>query len=291
MRSRLAKAARRRSGAIVRSISKRRARAASRSKSTWPSRESRARRPRRSRRTRQGMPSSPYPPKKHWRAIARWPRPSAISQTGSCRRLKKKMHVMVQDRDHEDGYLRHAQSAVTFARDRNLEREAVVDQRALMRDALKRSMGHASFEERVAKGDLIEVKTAVGRSFTTPEMITLERENIEHMRAGQDRYTPLVGQHNTFEHLSNSQRGRNDPRQPRPDHGITGRGGRGQDHFFSRPPRSGGERRLRGGRLRANVAGSVSARRGRHPVQHVAASSCSGRERPRTRRPASLLRR
>ena len=58
-----------------------------------------------------------------------------------------------------DGRLRHAQSAVTFARDRNLEREAVVDERALMRDALKRSMGHASFEEvrshfqeRIAKG-------------------------------------------------------------------------------------------------------------------------------------------
>src|SRR3989449_4207208 len=31
--------------------------------------------------------------------------------------------------------------AVTYAKDRNLEREAVVDERALMRDALKRSMG------------------------------------------------------------------------------------------------------------------------------------------------------
>ncbi len=30
---------------------------------------------------------------------------------------------------------------MTFARDRNLERDAVVDERALMRDALKRSMG------------------------------------------------------------------------------------------------------------------------------------------------------
>ena len=54
---------------------------------------------------------------------------------------KEKMHVI--DQEH-DGRLRHAQSAVTFARDRNLEREAVVDERALMRDALKRSMGHAS---------------------------------------------------------------------------------------------------------------------------------------------------
>jgi ATP-dependent exoDNAse (exonuclease V) alpha subunit len=122
---------------------------------------------------------------------------------------KGKTHAI----DHEDGRLRHAQSAVTFARDRNLEREAVVDERALMRDALKRSMGHASFEEvrshfqeRVQKGDLIEVKTPIGRSFTTPEMVSLERDNIERMQTGQHRYAPVVQQHNHFEHLSDGQR-------------------------------------------------------------------------------------
>jgi len=123
---------------------------------------------------------------------------------------KEKMHVI--DHDH-DARLRPAQSAVTFARDRNLEREAVVDERALMRDALKRSMGQATFvdvqqhfEERIEKGDLIEMKTAVGRSFTTPEMMTLERDNIERMRGGQDQYQPLAQQQNHFDHLSNSQR-------------------------------------------------------------------------------------
>jgi hypothetical protein len=122
---------------------------------------------------------------------------------------KEKMHAI----DHEDGRMRHAQSAVTFARDRNLEREAVVDERALMRDALKRSMGQAGFaevrshfEERVQNGDLIEVKTPIGRSFTTPEMVSLERDNIERMTAGKGRYAPLVQQHNHFEHLSNGQR-------------------------------------------------------------------------------------
>ncbi len=34
-----------------------------------------------------------------------------------------------------------AAAAVTYARDRNFEREAVVDDRALVRDALNRSMG------------------------------------------------------------------------------------------------------------------------------------------------------
>jgi ATP-dependent exoDNAse (exonuclease V) alpha subunit len=128
---------------------------------------------------------------------------------------KEKMYVVNQEHgghDHE-ARLRPAQSAVTFARDRNMEREAVVDERALMRDALKRSMGQATFadvqqrfEERVEKGDLIEVKTAAGRSFTTPEMMTLERDNIEHMKSGQDKYTPMVEQRMDFEHLSNGQR-------------------------------------------------------------------------------------
>jgi conjugative relaxase-like TrwC/TraI family protein len=90
---------------------------------------------------------------------------------------------------------RPAQAAVTFARDRNMEREAVADERALMRDALKRSMGQATFEEvkahfeeRVGRGEFVEVAAKIGRSFTTPEMIALERSNIERMKEGQGRY-------------------------------------------------------------------------------------------------------
>ncbi|MBI4473939.1 MAG: relaxase domain-containing protein, partial [Acidobacteria bacterium] len=115
--------------------------------------------------------------------------------------------------EHHDGRLKPAQSAVTFARDRNLEREAVIDERALMRDALKRSMGQATLgdvkaqvEERIESGELIEMKTSVGRSFTTPEMVTLERENIARMKSGQGRYAPIAEQQQIrFENLSNSQ--------------------------------------------------------------------------------------
>jgi conjugative relaxase-like TrwC/TraI family protein len=112
------------------------------------------------------------------------------------------------------GHARPAQSAVTFARDRNLEREAVVDERALMRDALKRSMGQATFaqvrehfEERVARGDFLEVKSSgPARAFTTGEMIGLERETIERMKEGQGRYAPLASQPVHGDHLSSSQR-------------------------------------------------------------------------------------
>jgi hypothetical protein len=88
-----------------------------------------------------------------------------------------------------------AHAAVTFAKERNLEREAVVDERALLRDALQRSMGEvtvsdnrAEFERRVAAGEFIRVEQkpgAHGRAFTTSEMVDLERDTIEIMRAGQ----------------------------------------------------------------------------------------------------------
>ena len=102
------------------------------------------------------------------------------------------------------GHARPAQSAMTFARDRNMEREAVVDERAMMRDALKRSMGQATFaevkahfNERIERGEFVEVaapihRVRIGRNVTTPEMIALERSNIERMKDGQGRYESLA---------------------------------------------------------------------------------------------------
>jgi len=124
---------------------------------------------------------------------------------------KERTHIM--DQAH-DARLKPAQSAETFARDRNLERDAVVDERALMRDALKRSLGQATFaqvrehfEARITRGDFLEVHTnGPTRRFTTAEMIGLERENIERMHAGQAKYAPLVSQYGNFGHLSDSQR-------------------------------------------------------------------------------------
>ena len=91
--------------------------------------------------------------------------------------------------------------ALTFAKDRNFEREAVVDERALMRDALRRSMGEVSInavraelETRVATGEFLAAAQppgAPGRAFTTREMIGLERETIATMRAASDN--PSLG--------------------------------------------------------------------------------------------------
>ena len=94
-----------------------------------------------------------------------------------------------------------AQAAVTFATERQLEREAVVDERLLLRDALRRSMGkvptrdiRAEFEHRVATGALIAVEQtpeAPSRAFTTREMLDLEQATIQQMREGQQRYAPV----------------------------------------------------------------------------------------------------
>src|SRR3984885_7640706 len=114
----------------------------------------------------------------------------------------------------------HLESALTYSQEKNLERHAVTDERELMRDALKHSMGEASFAEirerfdkRIQSGDLIEVESkSPARAFTTEQMIGYERDNVAEMRRGQNLDTPLVSTetlHHIEEkhpHLSASQR-------------------------------------------------------------------------------------
>ncbi|MBI4264307.1 MAG: AAA family ATPase [Acidobacteria bacterium] len=113
-------------------------------------------------------------------------------------------------------------TAVTFARDRNLEREAVIEERAVLRDALQRSLGEARIEDvkaeverRVQAEEFITAQQASatpGRAFTTAAMIELERETIHMMRSGQERYRELVAEETRrgiaedYRHLSDSQR-------------------------------------------------------------------------------------
>ncbi len=115
---------------------------------------------------------------------------------------------------------KHLESALTYAQEKNLERHAVTDERELMRDALKRSMGEASFAEirerfdkRVQSGDLIEVESkSPARAFTTEQMIGYERDNVAEMRRGQNLDNPLVSTEawrqieEKHPHLSTSQR-------------------------------------------------------------------------------------
>ncbi len=103
--------------------------------------------------------------------------------------------------DREEPQAR-AHDAVTYAKAHNLEREAVVEERDVLRDALTRGMGDVTighvredFERRVDTREFLPVERAEhepGRAFTTPEMIALERETINQMHAGQNREAPLA---------------------------------------------------------------------------------------------------
>ena len=112
------------------------------------------------------------------------------------------------------------ESALNYSREKNVERQAVVDERDLLRDSLRRSMGYASFDEvregfeqRTSSGDLIEKETrSPARAFTTDRMIEYERDTIAVMRAGQNQFEPLANSETWREvderhsHLNASQR-------------------------------------------------------------------------------------
>ncbi len=96
----------------------------------------------------------------------------------------------------------HAREAVTFARERIFEREAVADERTIMRDALRRGFGdtayaevRAEFEARRHEGDFRSVQTekyASGRRFTTPETIASERANVTYVLQGRNTVEPIL---------------------------------------------------------------------------------------------------
>ncbi len=92
--------------------------------------------------------------------------------------------------------------AVTFARDKGFEREAIVDERALYVDALRRGMGEmtypevrASFEARVASGEFKEIaddSQKAGRRFTTAATIKAENEIVLKVQSGQSRAPQIM---------------------------------------------------------------------------------------------------
>src|SRR5271170_3685704 len=95
-----------------------------------------------------------------------------------------------------------ASSALTFARDRGFEREAVLDERAIFVDAMRRGMGEmtypevrANFVARIATGEFREVggsKHSAGRHFTTAGMIQAEKEIIRSVHDGQGQAPQLM---------------------------------------------------------------------------------------------------
>ena len=95
-----------------------------------------------------------------------------------------------------------SRGAVAFAKEKVFEREAVADERVIMREALRRGMGEVSFSEiqdefrrRQEEGEFRSVqgqKHSSGRRFTTPETIAAERANVHHVLNGQGASAPML---------------------------------------------------------------------------------------------------
>jgi conjugative relaxase-like TrwC/TraI family protein len=106
-----------------------------------------------------------------------------------------------------------AREAVTFARDSIFEREAVADERTILRDALRRGMGESSYEEiraefdrRRKSGEFRSVegmKHDSGGRFTTPETIAAERANIRYVLEGRNAVEPIMSAEAAREQASN----------------------------------------------------------------------------------------
>ena len=94
------------------------------------------------------------------------------------------------------------QESLTFSRDKNFEREAVVDERALIRDGLRRGMGEithaqvrANLDDRLASGEFQIVdrnQSIPGRQYTTAKTIAAEQEILRRMREGQNQLGPVL---------------------------------------------------------------------------------------------------
>src|SRR6266567_3377108 len=95
-----------------------------------------------------------------------------------------------------------ARESLTFARDKNFEREAVVDERALIRDGLRRGMGEVTYPQvranlngRLSAGEFQLVErpnNSPARQFTTARTIEAEHEILRSVGDGRNQVQPVV---------------------------------------------------------------------------------------------------
>jgi conjugative relaxase-like TrwC/TraI family protein len=108
----------------------------------------------------------------------------------------------VQHQEKPVNSLDRVRESLTFSRDKNFEREAVVDERALIRDGLRRGMGEVTFAQvrgnldaRLASGEFQIVQRSQSqpaRQFTTAKTIEAEHEIVRRVREGQNTVEPVM---------------------------------------------------------------------------------------------------
>jgi conjugative relaxase-like TrwC/TraI family protein len=106
-----------------------------------------------------------------------------------------------QHREKPTNTLDRARESLTFSRDQNFERVAVVTERALLLDGLRHGMGdltlaqlRADLDARIATGEFRTVERAriPGRQFTTGRTIAAERQIIRQIWDGRNHVQPIL---------------------------------------------------------------------------------------------------
>src|SRR5579859_738746 len=110
-------------------------------------------------------------------------------------------HERAQHQEKPANSFDRVRESLTFSRDKNFEREAVVDERALIRDGLRRGMGDVTYSQvrgnldaRIASGEFrgVERASMPGRQFTTAKTIAAEHEIVSRMREGRNQAEPVL---------------------------------------------------------------------------------------------------
>ncbi|HXQ32520.1 MAG TPA: AAA family ATPase, partial [Anaerolineales bacterium] len=102
----------------------------------------------------------------------------------------------------EDEIRSRARDAVNFARENAGEREAVVDKRAVLVDALRRNLSLTThnavldeFSRNIKTGNLISIVRNPGiEEVTTSQTVAMEQSNIRTVVAGKETQTPILEQ-------------------------------------------------------------------------------------------------
>jgi conjugative relaxase-like TrwC/TraI family protein len=111
-------------------------------------------------------------------------------------------HERLQHQEKPVNSVDRVRESLTFSRDKNFEREAVVDERALIRDGLRRGMGEVTYaqvrgnlDSRLASGEFQTVERSQSlpaRQFTTAKTIEAEHEIVRRVREGQSQIEPVL---------------------------------------------------------------------------------------------------
>ena len=111
-------------------------------------------------------------------------------------------HERLQHQEKPVTSFDRVRESLTFSRDKNFEREAVVDERALIRDGLRRGMGEVTYiqvrgnlDARLASGEFQTVERSQSlpaRQFTTAKTIEAEHEIVRRVREGQSQIEPVL---------------------------------------------------------------------------------------------------